>query len=145
MKKLFKALIVTLAISCCEACALAFTACGSKSKVYTGEYSYTSHNTNYGVKVNVTVEEDVIKKVEIVDSDYVVATPAGWANLSKWEAGLDQLLKSYEGKTVSEIKAINVACTDKVPNKGQDCSGHVIADATQGSGRLLLAIQDALK
>ncbi|MDE6441292.1 MAG: FMN-binding protein [Clostridia bacterium] len=129
---------------------------GCSEKTYNGEYSYTQYGTNYGVKVAVTVDEDnEIEKVRILGSDYVeVSEPSGnWTqeNYDNWKNNVSSLLKEYEGKKVSEILAMKVATKDKAPLSKDDDgftaydSDLLISGATLGSGRLLLAVQDALK
>ncbi len=143
MKKLF--LIISLAF-----CLFAFAGCGG-AKSYTGEYGYENYGVKYGVKVQVQVKGDKITGVEILQSDYTAATPEDiWDGKPTWDEGLSALLKSFEGKTVEEIRAINVAVKDDgEPYTTDDgvqvnYGGLVITGATMGSGRLLLAVQNAL-
>ncbi len=160
MKKLFKAFLLVAVVACC-AVAVAFAGCGDKTTgtTYEGDYHYSqTHGVNttvYGIKVKVTVDGDKITKVEKVASDYVEVTtsttvPGRWeqAQIDNWNNNLGALLKAYEGKTVAEIKALEVKCTDSVPDKKADQSwgdsALCISDATQGSGRVLLAVQNAL-
>lgn len=138
------------------ACLTAFIF-GCSDKTYNGEYSYTQYGTNYGVKVAVTVDDDnEIEKVRILGSDFVeVSEPGGnWTqeNYDNWKNKLASLLKEYEGKKVSEVLAMKVAVgEDKAPLAKDDDgftaydSDLLISGATLGSGRLLLAVQDALK
>lgn len=138
------------------------TACGNSG--YTGEYHYNNHNTEYGVKVKVEIEKNsenillsTIKSVTIVNSDYTqlsaVNPDYGWTeekreNYSSKEA---DLLKAYEGKTVMEVTSMQVqkketGDPDSIIAVMPDVSAddYVITGATQSSGRLLLAVQDAL-
>ena len=112
--------------------------------VYEGEYGYTAWGTNYGIKVNVVVRDDVVVSVEVADSDYVEVTDS-WADKDIWINGLEGLLNSYSGKTVAEILSATVVTDDTgVPGSVSD-SSLMITGATQGSGRLLLAVQNALQ
>lgn len=157
MKKLFKTVALTIITAALCVGIVALAGCGGGDKTYNGtyvgEYSYTSSGTNYGIKVSVEVENNVIKSVTKMESDYVEVTDPmpeyGWTeeNVAAWNNGLSNLLASYAGKTVSEIKAIKVTVKDSgEPNLPVDeYNGLVITGATVGSGRLLLAVQDALK
>ncbi len=157
MKKLFKVMLLVVAVACC-ACAMAFAGCGG-SKTYEGEYHYANPwgGNDYGVKVKVEVKDDKIQKVTLVDCDYVVVTDS-WADKAKWNDGVNALLAKYEGKTVAEVKAIEVKTNPETvgsadtyfsavkgqPDNGQALGGLLITGATQGSGRLVLAVQNAL-
>lgn len=146
MKTLKKLLIVVSALVMVIAIA-ALAGCGSTEK-YTGEYGYESYGTKYGVKVEVQVKDEKISKVTILDSDYVAATSEEhWDDTAKWNNGIAALLKSYEGKTVAEVCAIKVdvdAKGEPVTGNGINYNGLAITGATMGSGRLLLAVQNAL-
>jgi uncharacterized protein with FMN-binding domain len=130
-------------------------------KVVEGEYHYANAygGSDYGIKVRVVTKDSTILKVTKLSSDYVDATAKeyGYTNYDSWANGLSGLLAKYEGKTVAEIKAITVvADTETVGSaetyfssvKGQPSSvsdsNYVITGATQGSGRLMLAVQNAL-
>lgn len=160
MKKLFKAFLLVAVVACC-AVAVAFAGCGDKTTgtTYEGEYHYNSYNNEYGFVVKVTVDGDKITKVENITGDKYVSCSAvnvdyGWtqANVDNWNNNLNALLKAYEGKTVAEIKALEVKCGTgdnvKVPADKEEQtwgdSSLCITDATQGSGRVLLAVQNAL-
>lgn len=154
MKKLFKAFLLVAVVACC-AVAVAFAGCGDKTTgtTYEGEYHYNSHNNEYGFVVKVTVDGDKITKVEDITGDKYVSCSAvnenlDWtqAKVDNWNNNLAGLLKAYEGKTVAEIKA--ATGTIKGVNEATDNtlsdSALVITDATQGSVRVLLAVQNAL-
>lgn len=148
MKKLIKTLSF-FAILACSLCVIAFAGCSTKGQTYPGDYHYATDYGTYGIKVNVKVEDGVIKSVTVADHDYTEASESneewGWDN-TVWYSGVDDLLKKYEGKTVEEVLAIPVS-TDEggAPVAGQDFGGLVTSGSTQSSGRLLLAVQDALK
>ena len=154
MKKFKKAL---LALSVCAVAALGaagLAACSDDDGI-TGEYSYVNYGTTYGVKVSVTVEDGVITSVTRVDSDYVEATTGydgAWE--TAYNDGIDALLQAYVGKTVEYVLSIDVATAESGEPLAQSADGFVsygdsneflIADATQSAGRLLLAVQNALK
>ena len=153
MKKLFKAFLLVAVVACC-AVAVAFAGCGDKTTgtTYEGEYHYT-HNNEYGFVVKVTVDGDKITKVENITGDKYVSCSAvnenlDWtqAKVDNWNNNLNALLKAYEGKTVAEIKAATGSIKgveDATENKLSD-SALVITDATQGSVRVLKAVQNAL-
>ncbi len=156
MKKLVKVLsLLALSIVVCLG-VVAFAACsGEDAKTYKGEYSYKSYGHTYGMVVNVSVADGKITKVEdITGNTYVsVSTPPegneDWtdASVKNWKDNLPKLLKKYEGKTVEEVKALTATIKgveEATENKVSD-SNLVITDATQGSARLLLAVQNALK
>lgn len=144
-------------IVCVLTFCFAVSACskgGDGAKSYTGEYGYEQYGSKYGVKVSVRVKDGVIESVEILDSDYLAATPQDiWDGKSVWDDGLDALLESYKGKEVSFVTGQKVAVksdgepytNDDEPEEKIDYGGLVITGATMGSGRLLLAVQNALK
>ena len=93
-------------------CCLALTGCGKKD-IYTGEYSYTQYGTNYGIRVQVAVDNGKISGVKVASSDFVaVSEPMGeWTqeDVDNWKNNLNALLKAYEGRTVEEVLAEEVA------------------------------------
>ena len=156
MKK-FKKAIVALAVCAVAAVGAAGLAACSDDGI-TGDYhydmTYGSTTTTYGVKVNVTVEDGVITSVTRVDSGYVEATEGydgAWE--TAYNDGIDALLQTYVGKTVEYVLSIDVATAESGEPLAQgdgfvsygDENEFLIADATQSAGRLLLAVQDALK
>ncbi|MBO5046371.1 MAG: hypothetical protein J6C93_05825 [Clostridia bacterium] len=151
MKKLFKALVVATlaAISC-----IALVACGAKE--YEGSYNYanpySAEAPDYGVKVVVTVNGDKIEKVAIAESDWTQCSDT-WEDKATYLDNEAAFLKAFEGKTVAEVKAYTVTVGEDAENtytlgvpltisaEGLD----VIEGATQSCGRLILAVQNALK
>lgn len=129
---------------------VALAGCGSVyDGTYEGEYHYTEYGTEYGIKVKVEVEKDVITAITVLPSDFVEATPVeyGWDDSALWSQGRAQLLQKYVGRTVGEIKAEKVP-VDSVGapiTEGANYDGLLVSGATQSSGRLLLAVQNALK
>ena len=137
-------------------CALASTlsmgllaACGGEeAKTYEGEYHYASPWSatapDYGVKVKVTVTGGKIDKVEIVESDYVQVTET-WTDKQTYLDGEKGLLDSFAGKTVEAVMDYSVTKDDKGGPTAVTAEGlKVITGATQSTGRLILAVQDAL-
>ena len=76
----------------------------------------------------------------------------GWtdAAVSNWTSHESWLLQQYEGWSVADILDIKVFIKetgevyDAEDNAAFNTSGLLIGGATQSSGRLLLAVQDAL-
>lgn len=160
MKKALKVgLIALLGAAAVSTCALA--GCdkgdnnGGDKKVngtFTGEYHYEQYNTNYGVKVEVVVENDVIKSVTTKESGYTESSDdRGTWKKATWTDHEDEVYAKYVGKTVSEVLAINVACEESgapVTSTAEapvTYDGLIYTGATMSSGRLLLAVQNALK
>lgn len=203
MKKIFKALTLLIAVACC-ACAFAFAGCDAGyNGTYTGEYHYVNYGQTYGMKVEVTVENNIITKVKDITPaewhdvsaswvDYycgqydkawytgpkgvtpeykadgvtltdesIAAIEAldhanvyGWdrSDVAKWNTYKAWLLQQYKGMAVSDVLEIEVYVNEKGEpygvkdgyNASFSDSGLLISNATQGSGRLLLAIQNAL-
>ncbi|MCD8041305.1 MAG: hypothetical protein LUF82_07300 [Clostridia bacterium] len=159
MKSLKKVLLCVVAVAV-SAAALSFAACSGDDALngtYEGEYKYANPyatDSYYGVKVAVTVEDDVITSVETIDSDYIEVSDSnatyGWDN-TVYTNSKATLLAAYKGKTVDDILALTVACEDGGEPSTQDAEGFVnygsdlvLTGATQCSGRLLLAVQNAL-
>ncbi len=146
MNKMKKA-IIGLAVGAVAALGVVgFVACGSSEQTVEGEYHYANSwdetAPDYGIKVKVTVKDNKITKVEIVESDYVEVTDS-WKDKAIWNDNIDDLLAAYKGKTVDEVKKASVTLEDSVPTAVGD-EDLLITGATQGSGRLLKAVQDAL-
>ncbi len=157
MKRKIKFLTAML-LSAVTVCAVGSFA-GCKQVTYTGEYHYNVWGTDYGIKVNVQVQTDKdgdrIRKVTVAESDYVaVSTPMNaWTqeNVDAWNNGLQTLLNAYRGQYVGEILAQTVAVKETgepIAKVGEGFIGYdnelIMTGATVGSGRLLLAVQNAL-
>ncbi len=161
------ALVLVLALVMAVA-VVAFASCGGQT--YEGEYKYENpwnkgNNDYYGVKVKVTVSNNVITKVEITSENKEGYTnlSAGWTEEGKkfWNDNVAAFLQTFEGLTVEDVNKIVVA---KDANGAPDTSqgvdtisgapssleivekdGHTThTGATQSSGRVILAVQDAL-
>ncbi len=116
------------------------------ARAYIGEYKYENAwvaGSYYGIKVAVTVKSGVVLKVEVLDSEYTSVTDS-WDNKEIWINGLANLLKAYEGRTVDEILSVAVTTAANGQPEAVADSNLMITGATQGSGRLLLAVQNAL-
>lgn len=151
MKKFLMAIVVAaLTVMAC----VAMVACGETT--YSGEYKYENpyalgSGNYYGVAVDVTVSGGKITKVVCKDeTDTLHNITPTWANHDTAAAGLADYLKKFEGVKVSDVKAIEVSKNDKgVPNTddaAKTAQGDLLySGATQTSGRIILAVQDALK
>lgn len=165
MKKVTKLIAGVVLAASVAVTAGALVGCGGEAeKTYTGEYSYSvtygTSTSTYGVKVDVTVSGDKIKSVA-----YSATQPEGWHNITptwkedaekgqlgydKTNAGLADYLAKFKGKTVDEVKAIKVSVNDKGQPNTDDAADTaqgalIYTGATQTSGRVILAVQDALK
>ncbi len=164
MKKLGKFLVAgaLAAIAC-----VGLVGCGNTAKDYTGEYTGEYKYANpyapdapggYGVSVTVKVKGDKIESITCEDPEggYHNITATWQENTEKGQLGHDKTvaalpnyLKKFEGKKVDEIKKIKVAVeTNKAPTvleKDETTQGdYVLTGATQTSGRIILAVQNAL-
>lgn len=122
-----------------------------------GVYEYAANaagNTYYSASVTVKVKDEKIVSVTLDDdSDVRFNLTQSWANEDKlnWTDNQAAFLDSFKGKTIQEILSIVVNVIDTTQGyslKGQPetIEGYVdaVAGATQSSGRVILAIQDAL-
>ena len=140
-------------------------ACGEKgiSGSAKGEYSYESYGHTYGIKVEVTVENGKITKVERLKHDWVEATETvsgDWDGGANYNKEINNELKKFNGLSVDDVLDLEVAVTEKGAPETQKTNGEanpnfkplvigdtnlVLAGSTQSSGRLVLAVQDALE
>lgn len=162
MKKL---IVIALAVVLALSALVVLAACDSE-KTYDGEYSYyalNSETNKYGVKVHVTVKGGVIMGVTAdADTDtFYNATKPNWSNHEAWLAtGQDAFLKTFEGMTVEDLMAIVVPVYEETDAsayapKGQPNHNIGISElpegfeipegCTQSCGRIILAMQNALK
>ena len=116
-----------------------------------GEYCYENAWTPgqyYGAKVKVTLTNGVISAISIEkDTDNYYNLSAGWKDKQLWIDGGDAMVQSFVGLTPDEVMAITVDCAaNGQPNSisGAPAGLKVVAGATQSSGRLILAVQNAL-
>ena len=100
---------------------------------YFGEYKEESYGQTYVTKVKVSVDNGIVKKVEILEGSNLYTDSSSWPGNTAWTNKENEVLKSYEGKTIEEIKNSTNMVVDKV------------SGATLSSNRLYQAIKDALK
>ena len=149
---------------------VALVACDAGETVE-GEYKYAYNDTlTYGVKVKVTVKDGVITACEVTSTDPETYTnlSANWTTnyqpggpdtegRKAWLDKHDEMVTSFVGQKVEDINKIKVACDTETNAeahtvKGQPKAGGitgapsalVVTGATQSSGRLILAVQNAL-
>lgn len=141
MKKIRKIFTVGAAV----ACMLCLAGCGGGKTSYTGDYHYETEYGVYGVKVEVEVMNGIVKDVDIISSGYQEVTDI-WEGKENYLRNRESMLESFEGKSVAEILSYTVSTeTDGTPAQISAGSLKVVTGATQCSGRLILAVQDALK
>lgn len=150
MKKIYGRIAVALLCAAVAAATLCLSACFSTQNYY-GEYAYENvwvEGQFYGVKVKVTVQSDDkgerIRAVEVVESDYVEVTPT-WEGKYVWDEGLESLLLSYRGRYITDVLLSEVTVNASGEPSSVADNGYLISGATVGSGRLLLAVQNALE
>lgn len=140
MNKFFKTVIAATAL----VSALGVSGCKTAGKEYTGDYHYDTEYGVYGVKVSVEVAGGIVKGVNILSSDYTEVTDI-WDGKDNYLQHREALLKSFEGKTVEQVLAYTVSKDpDGAPVQVSADGIQLITGATLCSGRLILAIQDAL-
>ena len=141
-----KILVIALAVVMLVS-VFALTACNQQT--VEGEYAYDNAwvpGAKYGVKVSVTLNKDVITKVVVTseNTDNYTNLSASWENKATWENGEAAFLASFEGKTIQDVLNIRVACAaNGQPSTVEGFTA--VAGATQSSGRVILAIQNAIK
>lgn len=156
MKKISKIVAAATLSLLIVPCVIVFASC-AKTETVTGDYSYERYGSTYGFKVNVEVDEGEkggrIRKVTIDGtSGYHASSPVEmYPDAATWDSNVQSILNSYRGQYVDDVLAKTVAVNNMVPLASDD-SGFVnfgddiiVTHATQTSGRLLLAVQDALK
>ncbi len=152
--KVLKAVAVMLTAAACGATCASLAGC-AKTQSVSGEMHYAQWGTDYGIKVNIEVQSDKkgdrIRKVTVADSDYVEASEArGNWDPKVWYDSRQTLLNAYRGKYVADILALEVVTNQGIPVVKEDDGfvnygdNLIITGATLGSGRLLLAVQNAL-
>ena len=82
--------------------------------------------------------------LSIAESDYVEVTDS-WGDKDLWINGIDDLLAAYIGLNVADVLAEGVTVDDGGQPTKVENPDLMITGATQGSGRLLLAVQNALE
>lgn len=133
-----------------------------------GSYSYLNEwtkNSFYGQSVIVTVENDKIKDVKLLDDPNLTELSAAsgdkWTEEKRqnWTDNNSKVINALKGKTVSQVLALTVdtkmvgegdSATKGEPlvkenNGGQTLDdAYILTGATQCSGRVVLAVQNAL-
>ena len=142
MKKMTRILVVLLTVAMASTFVLALAACNptnttTDNYIYVGQASTTYHDTEISIEVKVTVSNDKLTKVEIVNADDA-GTTQGFTDTFK--KGAQAFADNYlVGKTVAEIKALKVSY-DENTNKIEG----VVTGATISSNLMVEAIQNAL-
>ena len=160
MKKIFKGIAVLAAVATVGSGLALATGCSGKEYKRIGKYSYVNYGHTYGVCVEVTVKNNIITRVEDITKsdeetkDWVSISSAGYGwtddDVTNWNTNEEWLLAQYEGWSVADILALNAYVkTGGEPyseDKNVDVveNSLVISGATQGSVRVLLAVQNAL-
>lgn len=103
----------------------------NKTSTYEGEYKETSFGSDYVTKVRVSVNGNVIEKVELLPGSNICTDSGVWSSNNLWLDNEQKALDSYKGKTIDEIKNAQTLPVDN------------IAGATLSSNRLFKAIQNA--
>ncbi len=123
--------------------ALAFTtvtllaACNSSDNyIYVGQAQTTYHDTLISVEVKVTVSNNKLTKIEIVDADNAGST-ASFTDTFK--AGAQAFADTLVGKTVEEVKALKVSY-----DENSNTLENVVTGATISSNLMVEAVQNAL-
>lgn len=141
---------------------VALAACGGgKDGTAEGEYSYFAYDyanqklsdTNkYGCKVTVTVTEGKISAVVVAaDTATFYNVSSGWGEKENWLTNGGNFAQSFINKAPADVMKIKVSVTEALdgttpagqPKSIEGLTGYVTG-ATQSSGRLILAIQNAL-
>ena len=112
--------------------AIGLTSCGG-TRVYYGEYSEQASGYTYTTKVNVTTEAGLISKVEFVEGSNHHTDPSYWTDATKWTAIEDEILNSFVGLSVKEVK-----------NSKENTFYDNVAGATLTSTRVYKAVVAAL-
>ncbi|MBR2974717.1 MAG: FMN-binding protein, partial [Clostridia bacterium] len=128
-------------------------------KTVTGEYKYVNAygdgSTFYGASVSLTVENGVITAATLAaDTETMFNLSANWTvdytitgepteGKKAWMDKGEDFVQSFVGKTVEEVMAITVTC--KETGEPSAITGvEYVTGATQSSGRVILAVQNAL-
>lgn len=142
MKKMTRILVVLLTVAMASTFVLALAACNptnttTDNYIYVGQASATYKDTEIKIEVKVTVSNDKLTKIEIVNADNA-GTTQGFTDTFK--KGAQAFADEYlVGKTVAEIKALKV----NYDESANEIEG-VVTGATISSNLLVEAIQNAL-
>ena len=108
------------------------TSCAMEETLY-GTYTEKAGQYDYTTAVLVTVKGDKIVEVAFAENSNHHTDPSYWTDATKWTSVEAEILASFEGKSVSEIKASE---TNNVYDN--------VAGATLTSVRVYKAVQAAL-
>lgn len=163
MKRMKKALIGLAVGAAAALSVVGLAACGGNtiSGTATGEYHYANPwgGKDYGVKVEISVEDDIIQSVKIVDHDWVQVTDS-WTGKDAYLSKEATILGWYKGLDVDDVAALDVAVDEKGQPETQkdgdkanpDFNECVIGEtnliesqATQSCARIILAVQNAIE
>jgi len=161
MKKLFRTLAIVFVLVAMSIGIAAFAGCsGGYNGEYVGKYTYSKYGQPYGIKVRVTVENNIITKVVDItkvdeeSKDWHVVSAAnpdyGWEQsaVDNWTNNEAWLLQKYEGLAVADVLEMQVFIKNDGEPYEKDKNGAglgelMISGATQGSARVLLAVKNA--
>ena len=142
-----KVLVIALAVIMVVS-AFALTACAQPETV-TGECHYVAHNSDYGCKVDVTVQNGVITGVRLYTDEETgwIRTSAnnptyGWTSFETVEAAYEAYLNKFVGQKVADVQAIVATAT--ADGQSVTTEGWSITGGTQSAARIIVAIQNAL-
>ncbi len=124
----------------------------SETQTVAGTYEYVAWGTTYGAKVEVDVKDNKIEAIR-VEPDSEARTNcsnvsgSGWTqdDVNNWVNGQEEFVNSLVGLTVEQVNSIEV--TTSASGVPQTITGNddYVTGATQSSGRIILAVQLALK
>ena len=129
---------------------LVLSGCGKEvdtTETVVGTYEYVNpYNSSsyYSATVTVSVKDGLITEISVGEGDEThTNVTASWVDKSIWLDGESAFLQSFVGMSVEAVEAIEVTVAENsTPNavSGVD----YVTGATQSSGRVILALQNAL-
>ena len=126
----FKSLLISLVLSFAT---IYLSGCSFKKTIY-GQYSEKSGGYDYTTKVLVEIKGDEISSVRFVEDSNHHTPESQWAGAKKWKEVEQEVLKSFEGKSVKDvILSDNNIVFDN------------ISGATLTSNRVYQAVKNALE
>lgn len=153
-----KVLVIALAVILVVSAVCVLAACDN-GEVYEGECHYENKWSTatpkpiYGVKVDVTVKNGIIKSVKLYTDEETGwdRTSEGWTeNQNPGDLGHDKAEAAYTkwindnivGQTVETVKGWTATATEEGQSVGADTPK--ITGATQSTARIIVAVQNAL-
>ena len=112
-------------------------------RLSSGEYVHSAYGSVYSVYVDIIVKDNLLFSVSVDEksNNYTKEHPNWDSDL--WLDEKDDFIDFLIGKNINEILSMNITIDEfGSPNGGV---ADLITDATQSSGRLLLAIQNAIE